>query len=134
MPDQVAFVAKAMGLENEKQRRSAIAASNTNFSAAVPYPLVELKDAMATCADVFVKKGKCRPVVPTTGHPARRLLKRVGQALRPIYYVYYLNEMLFRLRSELFSSAISISLAYPMSSVCNTMKRERNGYQYIYSR
>ena len=39
---------------------------------------------LATCADAFEKKGKCcrcRPVVPTTQHPARRLLKRVGQVL-----------------------------------------------------
>ena len=41
--------------------------------------------------------------------------------------------MLFRLRFALFSSVISAALAYPMSSVCNTMKRERNGNQYVYS-
>ena len=40
---------------------------------------------------------------------------------------FKLYEMLFRLRSELFSSVISTALAYPMSGVCNTTKRERNG-------
>jgi hypothetical protein len=42
---------------------------------------------------------------------------------------FKLYEMLFRLRSELFSSVISTALAYPMSGVCNTTKRERNGNQ-----
>ena len=35
---------------------------------------------------------------------------------------------------NIFSSVISAALAYPMSSVCNTMKRERDGNQKLYSR
>ena len=37
--------------------------------------------------------------------------------------------MLFRLGSGLLSSAISIALAYPVSSGFGTMERERNGNQ-----
>ena len=39
--------------------------------------------------------------------------------------------MLFRLGLELFSSAISIDLTYPVSSVCSTVKRERNGISIL---
>ena len=39
--------------------------------------------------------------------------------------------MLFRLRSELFSSAISIALAYLMGSIWSTSKHERNGNHQI---
>jgi len=35
--------------------------------------------------------------------------------------------VLFWLRLEFFSHAISIALAYVISGVCHTMKRERNG-------
>ena len=41
--------------------------------------------------------------------------------------VYYCNEVLFWLRLEFFSHAISIALAYVIIGVCHTMKRERNG-------
>ena len=81
MPNSFTSIARTMRLECDKQQWNTIAAWNTNCSASVPYPLFKLKDIMATCADVFAKKGKyCRnrPVVPTTGHPARRLLKRVS--------------------------------------------------------
>ena len=39
------------------------------------------------------------------------------------------RRMLVWLRLELFSYAISIALAHPVSSVCHTMKCERNGNQ-----
>ena len=42
----------------------------------------------------------------------------VSAAFRP--------SMLFRLRSELFSSVVSAALAFPMKSVCNTTKRDGN--------
>ena len=84
MPTSFTAIARIMKQEYDKQKWSSIAAWNPNCSASVPYPLFKLKDILATCADVYEKKGKCcrnRPVVPTTGHPARRLLKRIGQIL-----------------------------------------------------
>ena len=42
--------------------------------------------------------------------------------------------MLFWLGLELFSYAISIALAYPVSSVCRTMQRERNDINGTYQR
>ena len=85
MPDSFTAIARTMRMEYDKMRRNTIVAWNTNCSASVRHPLFKLKDIMAICADVVAKKGKCcrnRPVVSTTGHPARRLLKRVGQTPR----------------------------------------------------
>ena len=89
MPTSFTAVARDMKLEYDKQQWDSIAAWNPHCSASVPYPLFKLKGDLATCADVYEKKGKCcrnRPVVPTTGHPARRLLIR-GRlcAFRPIW-------------------------------------------------
>ena len=87
-PDSYMFtatcIARTVRLEYDKQQCNAIATCNTNCSASVIYPLFKLKGIMSTCADVCDKKGRCCrnwPMVPTTGHPASRLLKRVGQAL-----------------------------------------------------
>ena len=50
-----------------------------------PYPLFKLKDILASCDEVFRKKGKCcrnRPISPNTDHWLRRVYRRVGSVLR----------------------------------------------------
>ena len=89
-PTTSTFSAVARGMRSEYTRNQwhRIAAWNPQCEASIPYPLFKYKDILATCADVFAKKGKCcrcRPVVPTVTHPARRLLKRVGQVLSLLY-------------------------------------------------
>ena len=89
MPTLFTAIAGDMKLEYDKQQWGSVAAWNPHSSASAPYPLAEFKDSLATCVDDYEKKGECcrnQPAgglnaVPTTRHPARWLLKRVGQTL-----------------------------------------------------
>ena len=80
-------VARRMRSEHTANQRWLLAAWEPNCAVSIPYPLFKYKDIVATCAHVFASKGKCcrcRPVVPTTHHPARRLLKQVSKTLSMI--------------------------------------------------
>ena len=101
-----------------------IATWNPQCAASIPYPLFKLKDILATCADVFASKGKCcrcRPVVPTTQHPARRLLRRVGRVLSLVCTLMPPSDQFHISNSAQFSSRIRSSeaqaqLHYPHSN------------------
>ena len=73
---------RSMGVKHQKNCQSRAPVSLP--CASIPYPMFKYKGTVATCAHAFASKGKCcwcRPVVPTTYHPTRRLLKRVGKVL-----------------------------------------------------
>ena len=55
------FSAVARGMRSEYTRNmwQKLAAWNPQCEASIPYPLFKYKDILATCADVFEKKGKC---------------------------------------------------------------------------
>ena len=71
----------------------------------------------AACAGYRNRPSSWKTPRPDTASAAQA---RAGPAARLV---------LFWLGNGLVSSAISTALAYPMSSVCNTMKHERNGNQ-----
>ena len=74
----VSAVARTMKSEYKANPWQLIAQWQPKCAASIPYPLFKYIDIVTTCAHVFASKGKCCrcwPVVPTTQHPARRLLK-----------------------------------------------------------